>query len=350
MISFYPGPSQLYPQIRDFMLEAVDSGILSVNHRSDAYISMAGATIASMKRVLRIPDEYQVYFVSSATECWEIIAQSLILDKGSVHLYNGAFGRKWYEYTARLSKNCRFIAFDPEEEAPFPEGDLGEMVCVTHNETSNATQLSMEYARALRKRYPDTLIAVDATSSMAGCDLDFEQADIWFASAQKCFGLPAGLAVMVCSPRAIERAKAIGEEKHYNSLLFIDSMARKTQTAHTPNVLNIFLLGKIMEIVPEIHVTAERLRSRKRRINDFFENQTPFSSLIKNRAVQSDTVLCFNADKVQLKELKKKAASQGLLLGNGYGPWADNSFRIANFPAIQDQDYDKLTRFIKNFS
>jgi phosphoserine aminotransferase len=56
-------------------------------------------------------------------------------------------------------------------------------------------------------KIPDALIAVDATSSMAGVELDWQSADIWFASVQKCFGLPAGMAVMVCSPRALQYAE-----------------------------------------------------------------------------------------------------------------------------------------------
>lgn len=350
MISFYPGPSQLYPQVREFMNEAVDSGILSVNHRSDAFMEMAGATIDSLKKKLLIPGDYQVYFISSATECWEVIAQSLILSTGSIHLYNGAFGQKWFEYTRKLGGGCTGQVFDPEKEAPFPQEVNDKLLCITHNETSNATQLSSAYMKQLRILYPDSLIAVDATSSMAGVCLDFSQADIWFASVQKCFGLPAGLAVMICSPRAVEKSKAIGEDRHYNSLTFIDSMMQKKQTTYTPNVLAIFLLGKVMHMVPGIRKTAEQLRNRKNKLMDFFNNQTGFKSLITNECVQSDTVLCLNSAKDRLRELKDRALADGILLGNGYGPWAENSFRIANFPAIEDEAYERLIQFIKDFS
>ncbi len=350
MISFYPGPSQLYPQIREFMNAAVDTGILSVNHRSDTFVQMAEATMNSLRKKLLIPDDYQIYFASSATECWEIIAQSLSGFTGSIHLFNGAFGQKWYEYSGKLGSICAAQIFDPEEEPPFPQNTDGKLLCITHNETSNATQLSRGYMKQLRALYPDSLIAVDATSSMAGASLDFKQADIWFASVQKCFGLPAGLAVMICSPQAVTKSKAIGESRHYNSLTFMDSMMQKKQTTYTPNVLAIFLLGKIMDMVPVIDETAELLRIRKNKLLDFFNNQTEFKSLISNKKVQSDTVLCLSAGKKQLRELKERALTEGMVLGNGYGAWADNSFRIANFPAIEDEAYDRLIQFIKAFS
>ncbi|MDZ7649122.1 MAG: hypothetical protein U5K54_19230 [Cytophagales bacterium] len=63
---------------------------------------------------------------------------------------------------------------------------------------------------------------------MAGIESKFQSADVWFASVQKCFGLPAGLAVMVCSAHKYNiYMKSVNERKHYNSLAFIHEMMDK---------------------------------------------------------------------------------------------------------------------------
>jgi phosphoserine aminotransferase len=71
-------------------------------------------------------------------------------------------------------------------------------------------------------------------SSMAGIQLDFKAADIWFASVQKCFGLPAGPWLTYLFTAGVETIEAIGEKNHYNSLGFMTEMMAKWQTSCTP--------------------------------------------------------------------------------------------------------------------
>ena len=101
MITFYPGPSKVYPQIAQYAQEAVSSGIISQNHRSPAFVELSQTAIHHFKEKMDIPADYWVFYTSSATECWEILAQSLVQQE-SFHIYNGAFGKKWAEYTSKL--------------------------------------------------------------------------------------------------------------------------------------------------------------------------------------------------------------------------------------------------------
>jgi phosphoserine aminotransferase len=107
---------------------------------------------------------------------------------------------------------------------------------------------------------------------MAGVELDWQSADIWFASVQKCFGLPAGMAVMVCSPKALQYAEIIGDRKYYNSLLFMNDNFKKYQTHYTPNVLEIYLLSKILEQIPDISETLLELKLKQKNGMIFLKN------------------------------------------------------------------------------
>jgi phosphoserine aminotransferase len=348
MISFYPGPSQIYPDIKGFMSQAVDDGILSVNHRSAAFVDMAKTTVHTLKQKLHIPTEYQVYFVTSATESWEIIAQSLA-SEGSCHIFNGAFGQKWYEYTSKLVSNTQAISFHAEEHLLASDTTIAQsLICLTHNETSNGSQLAEEVLKTFRAKYPNKLIAVDATSSMAGVYLPFKEADIWFASVQKCFGLPAGLGLLICSPKSIQKARAIHNLKHYNSLVFLDDMMQKYQTTYTPNVLGIYLLGKVAEMIPDIKITSEKVKFRRQNLETKLSDLNSFDFLISDKTLRSDTVIALKGDPDKVKKIKNLAKEQGLLLGNGYGTWAKNTFRIANFPALQDRDFNPLIDLLQN--
>lgn len=344
MITFYPGPSKVYPKVAIYMQDAMNEGILCQNHRSLAFMDMLKECIRLFKQKQGIPEDYYVYFTSSATECWEIINQSLTL-KNSHHVFNGAFGEKWFDYAKRLNSKTTSTKFDFQEKLdPTKLADTAsDVICFTQNETSNATQISTDFI----KKNKDVLVAIDVTSSLGGIELDWKSGDIWLASVQKCLGLPAGMGVMICSPKALKYANVIGDRKYYNSLLFIHENFQKYQTPYTPNVLDIYLLMRVMQQVPDIQSISKKTKARSKEFYAFIDTQTSLELLIENQEVRSETVIAIKGRESEISALKQKAKEKNITLGNGYGEWKDTTFRIANFPAIEDWEFDKLKDLLK---
>lgn len=75
-----------------------------------------------------------------------------------------------------------------------------------------------------------------------------------------------------------------------------------------------------------------------------------YSPLIQNANVRSYTVLGVKDNPERIAQIKKGAKQQGLLLGNGYGNWKSNTFRIANFPAITEEEFEQLKDFLSKYS
>ena len=349
LLSFNPGPSKVYPEIRQYLAEAHDEGILQMGHRSDRFVQMSKTVVADIKTKLNVPAEYFVYFVSSATESWEILAQSLTRT-GSLHFYNGAFGEKWFQMAKALrpaSVAHPFNVPDALDARGLPPAAGVELVAVTQNETSNGTQVDATTLQRVSNHYRDALVCVDATSSLGGVNLRYARADVWFGSVQKCLGLPAGLGLLICSPRAVERAKAIGHRTHYNALLNLHEKMLNFQTTHTPNVLGIYLLHRVLQQRSALKPVADHLGARAEILYKFFEeNFAQWAPLVSNPEVRSQTVLAIQCAAPGLEELKKGALAQGIQLGNGYGAWAKSTFRIANFPQHQDAELVRLQRFL----
>ena len=111
MLSFYPGPSKVHPEVLGFIQEAFSNGVVSINHRSERFEVLLKDTLQILHEKWNIPQDYTLYFISSATEAWEIVAQSLIKEK-SLHLYNGAFGKKWAHYTKQIIPNTHSFEFE----------------------------------------------------------------------------------------------------------------------------------------------------------------------------------------------------------------------------------------------
>ena len=350
MITFYPGPSKVYPQVEQYLSDAYQSGILSVNHRSEPFMAMLRETIEAMKTNLGIPEGYEIYFCSSATECWEIIAQSLISTK-SLHVFNGAFGEKWLEYTQKIKPETNGFSFDINtlpRISDIVSDQENEVICLTHNETSNGTALPFSFFAELRKQ-TEQVIAVDATSSMAGVEFPWKEADVWYASVQKCFGLPAGLSVIIASPRAIQQAEKIGDRNFYNSFLFVRDNFLRYQTPYTPNALGIYLAGRVMKQVESLTIVSAQTKKRAAEWYAFL-TEHGYSVLVDQDEVRSDTVIAVSGSKDKVAYIKKEARENGIMLGNGYGAWKETTFRIANFPAISQDEIDQLKNFLKGKS
>jgi phosphoserine aminotransferase len=353
MTTFFPGPSRVYAAVKQYMADAFEAGILSISHRSEAFNQLSADTIALLRLKLNIPNDYTIFYTSSATESWEIIAQSFTLNS-SLHFYSGSFGEKWFQYAQKIKNQSEGHFFDLNESVVSnilsSVAHTPELLCLTQNETSNATQIQVSDLVQLRIAFPNSILAYDVTSSIGGIALPIDQGDIWFGSVQKCFGLPAGLGLLICSPRAIEKAKEIGEDQHYNSALQLILHMSKYQTTCTPNVLGIYLLNRVLAELPPIAQVHQKLKSRAEKYYQWLDKSNTFSPLVKNNHNRSDTVIAVAGTVDSVSSIKQKAKENGFLLGAGYGKWKENTFRIANFPALEDEEVTDLLQFLNHYA
>ncbi|MCS6820508.1 MAG: aminotransferase class V-fold PLP-dependent enzyme [Microscillaceae bacterium] len=357
-ITFYPGPAKIYPQIAQFWYEAYQEGILSINHRSSEFEQIYQKVVVGFRQKLNLPSNYHLFFVSSATECWQIIAQSY-KNLAFLHFFCGSFGEKWYKVSQQIpdrqASETDFVCWGFNQPLSLEilknYKKIPQLIAFCQNETANGTCVSFEIIAHVHQKFPEALIALDLTSSLGGVSIDWQHTDIAFASVQKCLGLPAGLAVLICSPKAIEKAQVLGQRNYYNNILNLYENAQKWQTTHTPNVMNIFLLSKVLEILPNILQTQAMLEVRATDLYNFFETHPLFQPLITAKSNRSATVIAITA--LQEKNIEKSrilAKSQNIILGKGYGGLKNSTFRIANFPQIDAQEIALLKDFFANFS
>ncbi len=351
MITFAPGPSKVYDSLPIYLNDAYQEGILSANHRSSAFMKLYQETEQLMRTKLHMPDDYKLLFTSSATENWEIISQSIV-EHASFHIYSGSFGKKWIEYAKHILPASVGLKIEANQSIDVSSLQIGEefdLIAITQNETANASQVPMSVIEAIKAQFPEKMIAVDTTSSMGGIELDFSLADIWYASVQKCFGMPAGLGILILSPKAIEKSVQKGERGRYNSLSFMLENANGYQTHYTPNVLGIYLLNRVLKDIPMIQEIDSKLRSRMSQLENCIAQTKTLRMLVDNAETRSTTVMGIAGLEELITQVKKDAEKVGMQMGGGYGPLKPTSFRIANFPAITDEEFDALIEFLKKY-
>jgi len=359
--SFAVGPSQLHASVPAGIQRALAEGLPSWSHRSDAFRREVQRTVEGLGELLGVPPGYRVLFLGSATEAMERVVQGLVGGEGpdsprSFHLLNGDFARRFRSVSRNLGGAPEGLEVEdgagfPLSEIPLPGGF--DLLCMTQNETSTGVALDPGGIVALAQRHPEVLSVVDAVTAAPLAPLDLSQVDGMFFSVQKLFGLPAGLGVLIVSPRLVERARErlgrgvpVGGYMHLPALA---TSADRNETGPTPNMLGIRLLGDVAEafllqglgnLRTSAQWAAARIHQAAARAG-----WTPFPPRSEDR---SSTVLVLRVpDSSGGGSVRARLRARGFEISSGYGALKDELVRIANFPAHSQEAVEALAQAIE---
>ncbi|HNB82285.1 MAG TPA: aminotransferase class V-fold PLP-dependent enzyme, partial [Chitinophagaceae bacterium] len=294
-----PGPSALFPTYKEYMAEAIDRQLGSINHRSETFRSMYQLTDQALRRLMNIPDTHRIFFTSSATEIWE----RMILNcsaSNSFHLVNGSFSKRFYEFALTLGRASACIEVNEGEGFEVEHLNIPseyELICTTYNETSTGVQMQKNDLAVLKKQHPNSIVCSDCVSIAPCVDIDFNVADCIFFSVQKAFGLPPGLGVWIVNDACIDKAAWLKKSGHsigaHHNLLSFEENYRKFETPCTPNVLSIFLLGKVAEEMNStgIQKIIEESKIKADLLYHLAEEREDLRPFVQNRSYRSDTVI-----------------------------------------------------------
>lgn len=356
-IYFTPGPTELYPVVHDAVKDALNNHVCSINHRSSEFIEIYRTADSALRELMGIPEGHRILFLSSATECMDRLIQNCV-EKKSHHFVNGAFAERFYRTSLELGRSATATeaehghGFDFETGYIFPET---EMICVTQNETSSGVAVPMENIYSLKQNNPQSLLAIDIVTSAPYIKPDFNLIDAAFFSVQKGFGMPAGLGVVIANEKTVERAHKLRSKGvnigSYHNLITLFEYADKFQNPETPNVLGIYLLGRVCDYLNEYG--AERMRAETEAkaavLYNAVENSLMLKPLVKNPADRSMTIVIAEAGEMQ-KAVKEELMNNGYVVGSGYGKYKDTEIRIANFPMHKPEDVNAISKILNRKS
>lgn len=348
-IYFTPGPSQLYPTVSQHIKYALDHDLGSISHRSQLFQDIFAKTVRSLRALMHIPKTHHVFFLPSSLESMERIIQNTV-EKYSFHFVNGAFSKKWYQFSVDLHKKPEKFEVDPGNGFDFTKIKIPrqtELICITQNETSTGVSLPIQDIYNLHKRFPQPIIALDIVSSAPYPLIDFSYIDMAFFSVQKGFGMPAGLDVLIINDRAIKQSLKVSKKVSigtYHSLPSLLSMAEKNQTPETPNVLFIYVLGKVCQDMLKKGISKIRreVNIKAKSIYDFAEKSNFYKPFVREKRYRSTTTIDLKLINKTSDDVVMKLKKKGLIIDKGYGEFKGKHIRIANFPQHSSMTFKKL--------
>ena len=347
-INFTPGPSQLYFTVKDHVRVAFRDGIPSLSHRSKAFENLYRDAVDGLRELLNLPADYHILFTASATEIWERVIQNLVNEK-SFHLVNGSFSKRFFEIAGQLGKKTEKLEVDDGQgfdEVINVPNDI-DLIAVTQNETSTGVSVPLDLIYNLKIQNPHALMVVDAVSSLPFPNFDYTKLDSVFFSVQKGFGLPAGLGVWMVNDRCISTSEILQSNGigigTYHSLPTLKSFAAKNQTPETPNVLGIYLLGKVIKdmLTRGIDNIRRETDYKAALLYHTLEKHDLLSPFVKQQQNRSRTVIVAHTGD-HTEHLTRKLIEKGMQPGDGYGSAKKTQMRFANFPTHSKEQFELL--------
>ncbi|MGH2613432.1 MAG: aminotransferase class V-fold PLP-dependent enzyme, partial [Rhabdochlamydiaceae bacterium] len=303
-----------------------------------------------LRSLLKISKTHSIFFINSGTEAMDITMRNCV-EKYSFHISAGAFGKRFLQSALEVGKQPEKFEMDIENIISLAKIEVpkkAELICLTQTDTSVGMAIPVEEIHQLKKKYPDKLIAVDTVASMPYVDLDYSLLDSVFFSVQKGFGLPAGLGVMIVSPHALEKATYLQAKGYdigtHHNFPTLKTFADKKQTPETPNLLELYLLGKVAKDIEKFGISKLRKATdeKAKRLYRLVERCDGFVPVISNKKYQAPTVVVAKFTKDNFEHLKGWEKETGFIVGEGYGANRTTQIRIANFFAHQESDVEKL--------
>ena len=344
-----PGPVPVANEVLDAMRRQ------PVHHRSSDFHDIMKRVLTDLKWLFRTN---QNVFVAtcSASAVMEAALRNTVSHK-VLCLVNGAFGQRWFQMARANGIPADSLHFepgrpiDPEVVAQHLAKSRYDVVTFVHVETSTGVQNPLEAIAAIVRLYPDTLLLVDAVSSLLTTDLDFDalKLDFCLTASQKGLALPPGLAIFAVSDRLLERARRIRHRGYYLDFLRFRDYALLKETPNTPAVNLFYALKRRLASLRRIGIGAEIRRCAemaelcrawaKRRFSLFPDERYAANSLTVVRCPHSFSV----------KKLNLFLAQHGFRISDGYGDLKGRTFRISHMGAVLKQEITALIKLIEQF-
>ena len=347
---FIPGPVHVLPEVLAQLSK------YTLGHRGREYSQLHGETVEMLKKVL-YTDQNVFLSTSSASGVWEGSIRNCV-DHNETILCTmcGAFSDKYATVARSCDREVEELKVDWGRPitAEMIDKKLAEgkysAVTIVYNETSTGlTNPVYEISEMMKKKYPDVLVFVDAVSAMVGLPLHFDKLgwDVVFASVQKAFAIPPGLAVFAVSDRAMEKSKNITGRGYYFDFQQFAKSAEKGQTPTTPAVPHIMALNyQCHKLLKE---GMENVWSRHKQMAEFVRSWAKENfDLFPPAEYTSDTLTAVkNTRGINVAEtITAVQEKHNTVFGNGYGKLKEQTFRIAHMGDITVDDLTELLGWI----
>ncbi len=343
---FIPGPTNMPEALRQAC------HMPSIDHRSPIFGDILHPCLDGVRQVLKSESASIFIFPSTGTGGWETTLTNT-LSKGDRVLAarNGMFSHRWIDMCQRHGLDVQVVettwghgisAERCEDILKADKSNQIKAVLATHNETATGVKSDIAaLRRALDAAGHPALLFVDGVSSIASMDFRFDAwgVDVAVTGSQKGFMLPAGLAIVGFSDKAVKAAETATLPRTFFDIKDMQKGYDANAFPYTPPVG--LMNGLKLSVDMLLDEGLENVFARHHRIAEGVRRAVTAWGLELCAAapdVYSDTVSAirtpegFNATDIATHADK----NYGMAFGVGLGEVAGKVFRIGHLGSLTD--------------
>ena len=253
---FIPGPTNTPHEVLSAMHVPME------DHRSPIFPKLLKPVLEDLKKIFRTETGQAFIFPATGTAGWEVAITNTLNPGDKVLIYRfGQFSHLWMNMAERLGLDVE--THEVEWGKGIPLDDLEarlkadtdheiKAILATHNETSTGVTSDIGGVRkAMDASSHPALLFVDGVSSIASIEFRMDDwgIDAAISGSQKGFMLPAGLAVLAFSQKALKLTETATFPRCFLDLK--DQMAQNAlgYTPYTAATPMIYGLRKSLELL-----------------------------------------------------------------------------------------------------
>ena len=343
---FIPGPTNMPEAIRQACY------MPTIDHRSPLFGKILHPVLDGVRKVLKSKDAHTFVFPSTGTGGWET-ALSNCLNAGDKVLAarNGMFSHRWIDMCQRhgldvqvveTSWGCGLPAAEYETILKADKNHDIKVVLATHNETATGVKSDIAAVRrALDAANHPAMLFVDGVSSIGSMDFRMDEwgVDVAVTGSQKGFMLPAGLAIVGFSDKAMAATETATLPRTFFDVKDMQKGYDNNAFPYTPPVGLMNGLKLALEMIEDEGL--ENVFARHTRIATGVRhavNAWGLELCAASPDVYSDTVSAIKTpDGFNATDIVTVAAEKyGMAFGVGLGEVAGKVFRIGHLGSLTD--------------
>ena len=343
---FIPGPTNMPEAIRQACY------MPTIDHRSPLFGKILHPVLDGVRKVLKSKDAHIFVFPSTGTGGWET-ALSNCLDAGDKVLAarNGMFSHRWIDMCQRHGLDVQVVETTWGHGLPAAEYETIlkadknhdiKVVLATHNETATGVKSDIAAVRrALDAANHPAMLFVDGVSSIGSMDFRMDEwgVDVAVTGSQKGFMLPAGLAIVGFSDKAMAATETATLPRTFFDVKDMQKGYDNNAFPYTPPVGLMNGLKLALEMIEDEGL--ENVFARHTRIATGVRhavNAWGLELCAASPDVYSDTVSAIKTpDGFNATDIVTVAAEKyGMAFGVGLGEVAGKVFRIGHLGSLTD--------------
>lgn len=345
---FTAGPVSCFPEVLKIM------SVQMFSHRSKECKTIHMDTVKRLGHLLDAEKGEVLLFPNSGTGIMEAsIRNSVPRGEKVLVAVVGAFGTRFKQVVESNGRIAVPLECEPgrvvhpeDLDAALQKNPDVTAVTITHNETSTGVLNPLsELAKVVKEH--GKLLFVDAVSAMGGTDIQVTRwgIDVVFASSQKAFGVPPGIAVGVFSEEFLETAQNIKEKGWYFDVLkYVKYQKEKEGTPSTPPMPQIFGLNVVLRILEQMGGKEKWFDMYKQR-SEMIRNGVKEMGLgtLAEKGYESPTITAvLTPDRITGTQVYEAMRERKFELAKGYGTVKEKTFRIGNMGYVPFDDIQEM--------